>query len=148
MTVVARTFRPALQPWPAARPLFMTAVPAGSPAPGEDAIETGLDLNRHLIRQPAATFFVRVSGDSMTGAGIFSGDLLVVDRSQSASDGSVVIAIVDGELTVKRLRRHPAGDPRGISLVSENPAYSPVQIGEGTDVDLWGVVTAVIHSFE
>ena len=95
------------------------------PAPGDDIIDTGLDLNRHLIQRPAATFFVRVTGDSMTGVGIFSGDLLVVDRSRSASNGSIIVAVVDGELTVKRLRKSGGKS----MLLAENPAYGPVPIG-------------------
>jgi DNA polymerase V len=136
--------RPATRPPASSRPLFLSAVQAGMPSPGDDVIDTGLDLNRHLIQQPAATFFVRVTGDSMTGAGIFSGDLLVVDRSRSASNGSVIIAVVDGELTVKRLRKSGGKS----MLIAENPAYGPVPIGEGTSVEVWGVVTAVIHRFE
>src|SRR2546423_264059 len=86
-----------------ARPLFMVSVSAGLPSPAEDYIEGKLDLNRHLIKHPAATFFVRVSGDSMIEAGIHTGDLLVVDRSLEAVDGNVIVAALDGELTVKRL---------------------------------------------
>ena len=144
MTSITRVMRPSSAPPAFSRPLFLNAVPAGMPAPGDDIIDTGLDLNRHLIQRPAATFFVRVTGDSMTGVGIFSGDLLVVDRSRSASNGSIIVAVVDGELTVKRLRKSGGKS----MLLAENPAYGPVPIGEGTDVEVWGVVTAVIHRFE
>ena len=86
-------------------PVFLGRLPAGFPSPADDYIEGKLDLNRHLIKHPAATFFVRVSGDSMTGAGIHSGDLLVVDRSLEAIDGNVIVAALDGDLTVKRFRK-------------------------------------------
>lgn len=111
--------------------------------PAEDLIETGFDLQRHLISQPAATFFVRAPGDAMAGAGIRAGDLLVVDRSQSAADGKIVVAIVDGELTVKRFRRYRDR----IVLEADNPACAPLDLRAGGDAELWGVVTAVIHRF-
>jgi len=123
-------------------PLVLEPVPAGFPSPADDFIDSGLDLNQHLIRHPAATFFVRVSGDSMIGAGIHSGDLLVVDRALTAADDNVVIAAVDGELTVKRLRRENGI----ITLVAENSAYPPLEIVDGTSFEIWGVVTTVIHS--
>ncbi|MBW1794943.1 MAG: translesion error-prone DNA polymerase V autoproteolytic subunit [Deltaproteobacteria bacterium] len=86
------------------RPLFMVPVAAGFPSPAEDYIEGKLDLNKHLIKHPAATFFVRVTGDSMVDAGIHPGDILIVDRAIEPADKKVVIAIIDGELTVKRIR--------------------------------------------
>jgi DNA polymerase V len=122
------------------RPLFASPVPAGFPSPADDYIERSLDLNEHLIKHPAATFFVRASGDSMLG-NIHSGDLLVVDRAKEAGDGSIVIAVIDGELTVKRLRKRG----NGVSLESDNPAYAPLSINEEADVVVWGVVTNVIH---
>src|SRR5471030_2397814 len=108
MSAHAATIHPANVESRCWRPLFAARVPAGFPSPADDYIERSLDLNEHLIRHPAATFFVRASGDSMTGS-IHSGDLLVVDRSLEAADGSVVIAVIDGELTVKRLRRRGDG---------------------------------------
>lgn len=123
-------------------PLFLASVSAGFPSPAEDYIDGGLDLNTHLIRNPASTFFVRAAGDSMVDAGIHSGDILVVDRSVEAKDGRVVIAVLDGDLTVKRLRQSSAGS---ISLHPENSEYSPIEIREGTSFEIWGVVTAVIH---
>ena len=98
-------------------------------------------MNECLIREPAATFFVRAKGDSMIGAGIHDGDLLVVDRSAEPRDGRVVIAVINGELTVKRLARKN-GKAR---LEPENPAYQPISFNEDDDVRLWGVVTNVIH---
>jgi DNA polymerase V len=123
-------------------PLFMVPVAAGFPAPAEDYIEAQLDLNQYLIRHQAATFFVRASGDSMIGAGIHSGDLLVVDRAIQPTDGSVVIAVVNGELTVKRLFKK--GDR--LQLLAENEQYAPLEINEHTEFQIWGVVTNSIHS--
>lgn len=129
---------------PLALPLFSSAVRAGFPSPAEDYVEGWLDLNKHLVKRPAATFLVRVAGDSMIGAGIFPGDILVVDRSITATPGCIVIAVLNGELTVKRLRR--AGD--AYQLVAENPAYPPLAISEDMEVWCWGVVTAAVHEFK
>jgi DNA polymerase V len=122
-------------------PLVSAHVQAGFPSPAEDHIDGKLDLNQHLIAHPAASFFVRVSGDSMRDAGIFSGDILVVDRSLTASDKSIVVAILNGEFTVKRLKMQG----KKISLVPENPHYPIVEITAETDFQVWGVVTYVIH---
>lgn len=125
-----------------ALPLFASRVPAGFPSPADDYVDQRLDLNDHLIDHPAATFFVRVTGDSMTGASIHDGDLLVVDRALEPTTGRIVIAAVNGELTVKRLALR-----EGTAwLVPENPAYAPLPITEGLDCVIWGVVTRVIHS--
>ena len=123
-------------------PVFLESVSAGFPSPAEDYLEGRLDLNEHLIRNPSATFFVRVTGDSMTGAGIYSGDMLVVDRSLAAKDGSVIIAVINGELLVKRLRM-AQGE---VWLEAENPNYSPVTITPDMQFEVWGVVSTVIHS--
>ena len=125
-----------------ARPIFLAPVSAGFPSPAEDYIEGRLDLNKHLIKHPAATFFVRVAGDSMTGAGIHPGDILVVDRSLEPRDASVVIAVLDGELTVKRISRREGR----LYLVPDNCLYQPLEILEGMEFEVWGVVTSVIHS--
>jgi DNA polymerase V len=122
--------------------LFEAVVSAGFPSPAADYEEDKLDLNRYLIKNPAATFFVRVTGYSMMGAGIYSGDLLVVDRSLEPRDKSVVIAVIDGELTVKRIRI----GKKKITLEPENENYSVQQITEDTDFQVWGVVTNVIHA--
>ena len=122
--------------------LFEAVVSAGFPSPAADYEEDKLDLNRYLIKNPAATFFVRVTGYSMMGAGIYSGDLLVVDRSLEPRDKSVVIAVIDGELTVKRIRI----GKKKITLEPENENYSVRQITEDTDFQVWGVVTNVIHA--
>ena len=122
-------------------PIYLANVQAGFPSPAEDYLDKTLDLNELLIAHPAATFFVRVSGDSMRGAGIFSGDVLVVDRSLEATDNKIVVALVNGEFTVKRLK---VRDGR-IRLVPENPAYPILELKEESDFQVWGVVTYVIH---
>ena len=114
------------------------------PSPADDYKEKKLDLNELLIKQPEATFFAKASGDSMIGAGIHDGDMLIVDRSITASDGRIVIAVLNGELTVKRFKllgRTP-------QLHSENSKYPPITLHEGDSVSIWGVVTNVIHSFD
>jgi DNA polymerase V len=123
-------------------PLFSSWVAAGFPSPADDHLEDHLDLNEHLVRHPAATFLVRVQGDSMIGAGIQHGDLLVVDRSLEPKSGTIVIAVVNGELTVKRLK----ADSGGVWLVPENPNYPRLEIREGMDLTIWGVVVHVVHS--
>jgi DNA polymerase V len=124
------------------QPLFKSGVSAGFPSPAADYEEGKLDLNRHLVRNPAATFFVRANGDSMIGAGIHPGDLLVVDRSLEPVDKSVVIAVLNGELTVKRIRIRKGK----ITLEPENEHYSAQQITECIEFEVWGVVTNVIHA--
>ncbi len=124
-------------------PLFGYKVAAGFPSPADDHLEKTLDLNRHLVRHPSATFFVRVQGDSMTGAGINAGDILVVDRAQEAVDGKIVIAALDGELTVKRLRTRDGK----VVLEPENPIYRPLAVTDEMNFVIWGVVTSVVHEF-
>jgi len=122
-------------------PLFGEAVSAGFPSPAQDYIEKTLDLNELCIKRPAATFFVRAEGDSMIQAGIYAGDILVVDRSVTAEHGDTVIVAIHGELTVKALELRPA-----VRLVPRNPAYSPIEIPEGAELDIFGVVTNVIRN--
>ena len=124
-----------------ARPLFLSRVPAGFPSPAEDYVEGSLDLNEHLIQHKEATFFVRVQGESMIGAGILNGDLLVVDRALEAVDGNIVIAVVDGELTLKRLSRRNGQ----VRLLPENPCFHPIEFNDDQTLEIWGVVTNVIH---
>ena len=125
-------------------PLFLSAVKAGFPSPAEDYIEKSLDFNELLIRRPAATFCLRVSGDSMTGAGIFHGDILVVDRSVRPANGQIVIAVLDGELTVKRL---DSSGPRPV-LRAENAAYPSIEVKPGSSFEIWGTVLFSIRSFD
>lgn len=133
---------PAAAPGRVVRPLFGSRVPAGFPSPADDYVEDRLDLNELLIQHREATYFLRVRGDSMVGAGIHPGDLIVVDRSLSPQDGLVVVAEVDGELTVKRLRFRN-GAPE---LHPENPAYPVIRFREGQELRIWGVVTSAVHS--
>ncbi len=121
--------------------LFDAAVPAGFPSPAADYEQSKLDLNKHLVSNPAATFFVKVAGDSMIGAGIHHGDLLIVDRSLEPKDKSVVIAVLDGELTVKRIRIRN----RKITLEPENHNYSAREVAPDAAFEVWGIVTSVIH---
>ncbi|MEM6447037.1 MAG: translesion error-prone DNA polymerase V autoproteolytic subunit [Cyanobacteria bacterium J06642_2] len=141
-TTVAEIYRPD-RSVERAFPLLTCPVQAGFPTQGESYIEGKLDLNRHLSEHPIATFFVRVTGDSMLGAGINPGDLLVVDRALEPSDGKIVIAILDGELTVKRLSLNRDR----LHLIPENPDYPALEVSELADFEVWGVVTAVIHKF-
>ena len=124
------------------RPLFLIPVSAGFPSPAEDYIEGNLDLNKYFIKHPAATFFVKVTGSSMIDAGIHDGDILIVDRSVKPADKKVIIAVVNGELTVRRIR--VTRDK--VVLISENKDYKPLQVEKEMDFEVWGVVTNVIHS--
>jgi len=119
------------------------SVVAGFPSPAEQYLEPPLDLNEFLIKRPAATYFVRVEGDSMIGAGIHDGDLLVVDRSLRPASGDVIIASVDGDFTVKTYRH----DKDGVRLEPANPAYPIIHIKKGQELDYFGKVTACIHQF-
>lgn len=122
-------------------PFYVCRVAAGFPSPAEDYIECPLDLNSYLVRRPASTFFVRVSGESMRGAGIGPGDILVVDRAPAPADGDIVIAAVGGELTVKRLyKRHGR-----VALCPENTEYPVLEINDSETLEVWGVVQYVIH---
>jgi DNA polymerase V len=122
-------------------PLYMTSIEAGFPSPADDYIEGSLDLNQHLVKHPAATFFVRVSGESMINAGIYPDDILIVDRSLEAVDKKIVIAVINGELTVKRLRIR-SGNP---FLEPENDQYQSIEVTPDMAFEIWGVVTNVIH---
>ena len=128
--------------WPMVLPYFEGKVPAGFPSPAEDYLETPLDLTEYLIENKAATFMMRVDGDSMKDAGILDGDLLVVDRAAKPVNGSVVVVAVNGEYTVKRLRR----GPDCIWLDPANPRYQPLCVLEGEDLHVFGVVKHAIHT--
>lgn len=123
-------------------PLYTERVPAGFPSPAQDYIEQTLDLNELCISHPAATFFVRVEGESMTGAGIFPNDILVVDRSLTARHGDIVIASLEREMTVKQLHLNPPP----VQLRACNPAYPPLVISEGMVLEIFGVVTHVVRN--
>ncbi len=124
--------------------LYASQPAAGFPSPGDDLVEAPLDLNDLLIDNPTATFFVRVRGDSMEGARIFSGDVLIVDRSVNPTNGAIVVAAVYGELVVKRLQmKHQEA-----ALVSEQVGYEPIHLAESDDVFIWGVVIGSARAFE
>ena len=121
-------------------PLF-ESVAAGFPSPASDFEEKQISLDQYCIQNPSATFFVKVDGDSMTGAGIFPGDIVVVDRSLRARIGDIVVAWVIDGYVVKRLERQG----KLIYLASANLQYPPIIIEEGTQFEVWGVVTSVVH---
>ncbi len=123
-------------------PLYLSRIKAGFPSPADDYLDKKLDLNEHLIKHPASTFFVKVKGDSMINAGINSGDILIVDRSLEPKDKRIVVAVVNGDFTVKRISKK--GDQ--LSLLAENPKYPAIEIKDGMDFEVWGVVIHVIHS--
>lgn len=116
-------------------------IPIGFSSVIDEAAELALDLNRLCIKHPNATFFVRVKGDSMERAGIYSNDILIVDRAVTPTSGRVVVAVFNGEFIVRRLRL----DESAQFLVAENPHYSPIQIKKESDFSIWGVVTYVLH---
>jgi len=123
-------------------PLFISKVPAGFPSPADDHLEATIDLNQHCIKNPPATFFVRVKGDSMVDAGICDGDMLVVDRSLEPKHNAIVVAVIDGEVTVKSLDL----SNNEITLRAKNPMYTDLHITEGMDFMIWGVVSNIIRS--
>lgn len=122
-------------------PVFSSKVQAGFPSPADDYIEGYLDLNTKFIRHPSATFVLQATGDSMVEAGIFSGDWLLVDRSIEATDGRIVIAAVNGELTVKRLSK----TKNNVQLLPANSKFKPIDITEESEMVIWGVVILVLH---
>ena len=133
-------FKPCLSK-PQAFPLYSSKVSAGFPSPADDNLEKSLDLNSYLIKRPAATFFVRVNGDSMINAGINDNDILVVDRSVKPSHGKVIIAVLDGQMTVKRLYKRSGK----IILMPEKNLYKPIEIQDHMNMEIWGVVTSSVH---
>ncbi len=122
-------------------PIYMDRISAGFPSPADDYVESALDLNQLMVKNPAATFMVRVSGDSMIEAGIHNKDILVVDRSTEAAHGHIVIAVLDGELTVKRLYLKNGE----CQLRPENASYAPIRVHAEQDLHIWGVVTGVVR---
>ncbi len=123
-------------------PFYLSRIKAGFPSPADDYLDKKLDLNEHLIKHPASTFFVKVKGDSMTGAGISSGDILIVDRSLEPKDKRIIVAVVNGDFTVKRVSK----TKDKLFLLTENPKYPSIEIKDGMDFEVWGVVIHVIHS--
>ena len=124
-------------------PLAAHRVPAGFPSPATDYAEDGLDLNGYLVQNPAATFLFSVQGHSMQGAGILDGDKVVVDRSVPARHGHIVIAVVDGEFTLKRLyQRH-----NRLELHPDNPDFQPIRLTPGKQLEIWGVVVGTVRRY-
>jgi DNA polymerase V len=121
--------------------LFTNTISAGFPSPAEDFIERKLDLNEYLIKNPSATFLVKVNGNSMINAGIYNGDILIVDRSLEPSDGKVVIGVINGEFTVKRISKKG----KKFFLNPENDKFKAIEINEDMDFKIWGVVVYTIH---
>ncbi len=119
----------------------LVSVAAGFPSPAQDYFDGRIDLNAHLIKDITSTFVVRVTGDSMEGAGISDGDELIVNRALEPKDGSVVIAVLDGELTVKRLRITRTG----VLLQAENPKYPDIRVPALSELTVWGVATRCLH---
>lgn len=140
-TVVKQLFKFEQQTTENLLPLFAVRVSAGFPSPADDYIERKLDLNTHLIKHPAATYFMYVEGDSMINAGIRPGDLLIVDRALQPVDNAIVIAHIHGEFTLKRIKRCS----NDIYLVPENDLFSPIKITPELECEIWGVVIYVIH---
>ncbi|MFO0781134.1 MAG: translesion error-prone DNA polymerase V autoproteolytic subunit [Candidatus Gracilibacteria bacterium] len=122
-------------------PLFTSPVSAGFPSPADDFLERNLDLNNYLIRHPTATFFVRVQGDSMIQSGIRSGDILIVDRALEKTNNQIVIALINGEFTVKKIQKIG----QKLYLMPANPKYRPILITQEMSFEIWGTVTYVIH---
>ena len=122
-------------------PLAGTAIAAGFPSPAEEYLDLALDLNKELIKHPAATFYARVKGDSMVDAGIQDGDLLVIDKALEPKDGAIAVCYLDGEFTVKRL----AVQEEGVFLMPANAEFKPIQITEENEFLVWGIVAYVIH---
>ncbi|WP_368525549.1 translesion error-prone DNA polymerase V autoproteolytic subunit [Enterobacter asburiae] len=122
-------------------PLFLERVVCGFPSPAQDYVEDRLDLNRLAVRHPSATYFIKVSGDSMIGAGIGDGDLLVVDRSLNADHGDIVVASVAGEFTVKELQTRPV-----LRLLPHNARYQPITFQSEEELQIFGVVTHTLKT--
>lgn len=124
-------------------PLYASKVAAGFPSPADDYIETRLDLNEYLVKHKEATFFLRVKGDSMAGANIHDGSLLIVDKAAEPKHNDIVVVVINGELTVKRLYK------RGgvVKLIASNEAYPEILIKPESELVVWGVVQHVVHTF-
>lgn len=141
-TEISHLYKPIFSK-PVFRPLVGCRVSAGFPSPAEDYIEGALDLSRYLVKRPVSTFYIRVRGDSMVGANIHPGNLLVVDRAAETADGHVVVARVFDELCIKRLHIVEGR----VWLLPENPEYDPIEITEDVDFEVWGRVMHCIQSF-
>ena len=145
----ANTFKgilyPANEPTPLRRPIFSSSVPAGFPSPADDYIEGRLDLNEYFVPRPSSTFYVRVTGESMIGAGIHDGDIAVVRRNPDPPSGEIVIALIDDEVTLKRLVKKP----ESIVLKPENDRYEEIVLSssEGRSVSILGTLEAIVRNY-
>jgi DNA polymerase V len=135
---------PSLNAMSVSLPLYSSKVSAGFPSPAEEHVEKRLDPSEFLIDQKDATFFVTIQGESMLDVGLLPGDKAVVDRSKIASIGDIVLAVIDGEFTIKTLSRHSTGAPR---LLPANKAFKPIEITEEMQFEIWGVVTGSFRRF-
>ena len=147
LDVVGDIALPALNTTPIKLPLFLSKVAAGFPSPAEEHVEKRLDPSEFLIDQKDATFFVTIQGYSMMDVGLLPGDKAVVDRSKLASIGDIVLAVIDGEFTIKTLARKKDGAPRLLPANSTG-AFNPIEIKEGMDFEIWGVVTGSFRRFK
>jgi DNA polymerase V len=129
--------------WPCSVRLVSHRISAGFPSPAADYAEDGLDLNEYLVRNKPASFMFTVKGDSMMNAGIVEGDKVIVDKSLNAKNRDIVVAVVNGEYTIKRLYKKGSK----LELRPENPAYQPMVFKEGSELEIWGVVVGVVRRY-
>ena len=121
---------------------FLHGISAGFPSPAMDFVDISIDLNRHLIKHPSATFYGRVKGESMKDAGINDGDLLIIDKSITPEHGKIAVCFIDGDFTLKRIKI----DEQGLWLMPENENYHPIHVNEASELRVWGVVSHIIKS--
>ena len=123
-------------------------IKAGFPSPAQDYVENGIDLNRELVKNPSSTFFGRARGNSMEGAGIFDGDLLIIDKSLEPREGAIAVCFIDGEFTLKRIHfeKHE-GQVTAIWLQPENEEFSPIRVTQDNQFIIWGIVVHSVRSF-
>ena len=123
-------------------------IKAGFPSPAQDYVENGIDLNRELVKNPSSTFFGRARGTSMEGAGIFDGDLLIIDKSLEPREGAIAVCFIDGEFTLKRIHfeRHE-GQVTAIWLQPENEQFTPIKVTQDNQFIIWGIVVHSVRSF-
>ena len=123
--------------------LYTTSISAGFPSPAEDHMDVSLDINEYLVKHPSSTFYIYVRGDSMINSGIFDGDLLIIDKSLEVKSNSIVVAVINGEFTVKKIKK----DSDNLYLIPDNKNYKPILLETNMDFQIWGVVTHAIHHF-
>ena len=123
-------------------------IKAGFPSPAQDYVENGIDLNRELVKNPSSTFFGRARGNSMEGAGIFDGDLLIIDKSLEPREGAIAVCFIDGEFTLKRIHFEKYdGQVTAIWLQPENEEFSPIRVTQDNQFIIWGIVVHSVRSF-